>query len=95
MLLVNVIGCHHLQVFGVTWNGERCMCVDPLYSPVSLLFVPRDPVKGLSKLARLLSVMDKTMNELVVEYYHKPIEERERDNRGPHWTDNYYYYYYY
>ena len=50
------------------------VCVDPLYSPVSLLFVPRDPVKGLSKLARLLSVMDKTMNELVVEYYHKPIE---------------------
>ena len=68
MLLANVVGCHHLQVFGVTWNGGRCMCVDPLYSPVSLLFVPRDPVKGVSKLARLLSVMDKTMNELVVEY---------------------------
>ncbi|MCG8622463.1 MAG: hypothetical protein MJE68_10770 [Proteobacteria bacterium] len=60
------------------------MCVDPLYSPVSLLFVSRDPVKGVSKLARLLSAMDKTMNKLVVEYYHKPIEERERDNRGPY-----------
>lgn len=40
MLLVNVVGCHHLQVFGATWNGERCMCVDPLYPPISLLFVP-------------------------------------------------------
>ena len=69
--LVNIVGYYHLQVFGVTWNGERCICVDPLYSPVSLLFVPRDPVKGVSKLARLLSVMDKTMNELVVEYYHR------------------------
>ena len=76
MLLVNIVGCHHLQVFGVTWNGERCMCVDPLYSPVSLLFVPRDPVKGVSKLARLLSVMDNTR---VVEYYHKPTEERVRE----------------
>jgi serine/threonine protein kinase len=88
MLLVNVVGCHHLQVFGATWNGERCMCVDPLYPPISLLFVPRDPAKGVSKLAKLLSVIDKTMNELVVEYYHKPIEERERYNRGPYWTDN-------
>ena len=88
MLLVSVIGCHYLQVFGATWNGERCVCVDPLYSPISLLFVPRDPAKGVSKLARLLCVMDETMNELVGEYYRKPIEERERNSIGPYWTNN-------
>ena len=58
------------------------VCVDPLYSQVSLLFVPRDPVKGVSKLVRLLSVMDKAMNELVVEYYHRRIEEREGTTEG-------------
>ena len=44
-----------------------------LCSPVSLLFVPRDPNYGVSKLAHLLSVLDKTMGD---------------DSRGPYWTDN-------
>lgn len=37
MLLVSVVGCHYLQVFGAVWNGSR-VCVDPLSDPV-----PRDP----------------------------------------------------
>ncbi len=59
MLLVSVVGCHYFQVFGAVWNGERCVCVDPLGSPASLLFVPRDPHNGVLKLARLLSMIDK------------------------------------
>ena len=87
MLLVSVVGCHYLQVFGAVWNGERCMCVDPLCSPISLLFVPRVPNNGVSKLAQLLSVIDKTMGELK-EYYDKPMVEGETDIRGPYWTGN-------
>lgn len=64
MRLVNVVSCHYLQVFGAVWNGEKCASFDPLCSPVSLLFVPHDPNYGVLKLARLLSVLDKTMGEL-------------------------------
>ena len=87
MLLVSVVGCHYFQVFGAVWNGDRCVCIDPLCSPISLLFVPRDPINGVSKLARLLSVIDKTMGELT-KYYNKPVTERDADSRGPYWTDN-------
>ena len=80
MLLVSVVGCHYLQVFGATWNGHKCVCIDPLCSPISLLFVPRDPNDGVLKLARLLSVMDKTMGELT--------KEDGIDARGPYWTYN-------
>jgi len=34
VLLISVIGCHYLQVFGATWYGDS-VCVDPLCSPVS------------------------------------------------------------
>ena len=85
MFLVSVVGCHHLQVFGAVWNGQKCVCIDPLCSPLSLLFVPRDPTNSVSKLARLLSVLDKTLGELR-DYYDKPLEHT--DNRGPYWTYN-------
>ena len=29
LLLVTVVGCHHMQVFGAVWNGSH-ICVDPL-----------------------------------------------------------------
>ena len=76
MLLVSVVGCHYLQVFGAVWNGQRCVCIDPLCSTISLVFVPCDPNNGVPKLARLLSVINKTMGELT-KYYDKPIEDRE------------------
>ena len=87
MLLGSVVGCHYLQVFGAVWNGERCVCVDPLGSPASLLFVPRDPHNGVLKLARLLSMIDKISHGLM-EYYNKPDEERRTNKRGPYWTDD-------
>ena len=87
MLLVSVVGCHYIQVFGAVWNGQRCACIDPLCSPLSLVFVPRDPNNGVSKLAQLLSVIDKTMGELT-NYYDKPIKNRETNSRGPYWTDD-------
>ena len=46
MLLISVIGCRYLQVFGATWYGDSVR-VDPLCTPVSLLFVPRDPINGV------------------------------------------------
>ena len=76
MLLVSVVGCHYLQVFGAVWNGHRCVCIDPLCSTISLVFVPCDPNNGVSKLVRLLSVINKMMGELT-KYYDKPIEDRE------------------
>ncbi len=87
MLLVSVVGCHYLQVFGAVWNGQKCICVDPLGSPVSLLFVPRDPHNGVLTLARLLSTVDGISHRLE-EYYAKPEQERVENNRGPYWTDN-------
>ena len=53
MLLVSVVGCHYLQVFGAAWDREKRACVDPLSSPVSLLFVPRDPSYGVTKVAKV------------------------------------------
>ena len=58
MLLATVVGCHYFQVFGAVWNGS-VVCIDPLCSPVSFLFVPRDPNHGVSKTARLLSAVIK------------------------------------
>ena len=58
--LGSVVGCHYLQVFGAVWNGAKCVCIDPLCSPFSMLFVPCDPNHSVSKLARLLYVIDKT-----------------------------------
>ena len=82
VLLVNIVGCHYLQVFGAVWNGERCACFDSFCSPVSLLFVPCDPNSGVSKLARLLSVLDKTMGEL--ENYFSSERETNTDRKGPY-----------
>lgn len=83
MLLVSVVGCHYLQVFGAVWNGQRCACMDHLCSPLSLVFVLRDPNYGVLKLAQLLSVIDKTMAELT-----KYCENTETNSSEPYWTDN-------
>ena len=87
MLLVSVVGCHYLQVFGAVWFGVKYACIDPLCSPLSLLYVPRDPNNGVSKVARLLAAIDLTTSKLV-EYYGKSEEERVTNNRWPYWTDS-------
>ena len=50
MFLVSVVGCHYPQVFGAAWDGNS-VCVDPLCSPLSLLYVPHDPNNGIKKVA--------------------------------------------
>ena len=79
MLLVNVVGCHYLQVFGAVWNGDH-VCVDPLCPPVSLLFVPRDPICGAARMARVLAAIKSTLSKLV--QYHRCPDEF---NKGPYW----------
>ena len=68
MLLISVVGCHYLQVFGAVWNGDH-ICVDPLCSPVSLLFVPRNPNGGVAKVARVLAAIKSTVTKL--QQYHE------------------------
>ena len=63
MFLVSIVGCHYLQVFGAVWDGE-CVCVDPLCSPLSLLYVAHDPNDGVMKVARLLSALATAVDKL-------------------------------
>ena len=56
MFLVTIAGCHHLQVFGAVWNNS-VICVDPLCSPISLLYVPHDPNNGIRKVACILNAL--------------------------------------
>ena len=70
MLLLTVIGCHFLQVFGAAWNGGD-VCIDPLCSPVSLLYVPRDPRAQVARTARVLAAIASTVDDLK-EYYSDP-----------------------
>ena len=72
--LLTSVWCH------LEWP-KVCVCIDPLCSPISLVFVPRDPNNDVSKLARLLSVTNKTIGELT-KYYDKPIDNRETDTEG-------------
>ena len=82
MLLATVVGCHYFQVFGAVWN-RNVVCIDPLCSPVSFLFVPRDPNHGVSKTARLLSAMCSTVDELK-KYYECP----RKIIRGPYFCQD-------
>ena len=82
MLLISVIGCHYLQVFGATWYGDS-VCIDPLCSPVSLLFVPRDPINGVAKVACVLNAIKDTIDELM-EWYNCP----DPISKGPYFNDN-------
>ena len=63
MLLLTVIGCHFWQVFGAAWNGSK-VCINPLCSPVSLLFVPHDPRVQVARTARVLAAIASTVDEL-------------------------------
>jgi len=83
MLLVTVIGCHYLQVFGATWNGSE-ICVNPLCSLVSLLFVPRDPINGVAKVACVLIALDHAI-QCLMDLYNSPEEQI---SKGPYFKDN-------
>ena len=37
------------MVFSAAWNGDD-LCVDPLFHPIQLLFVPSDQVEQLAPL---------------------------------------------
>ena len=83
MLLVSLVGCHYFQVFGAVWNGGE-ICVDPLCSPASFLFVPRDPLCGIAKLARIFSALKETILELGTYYANTPLSLRQIDHKGPY-----------
>ena len=84
MLLVAVVGCHFLQVFGAAWNGS-VVSHDPLCSPVSLLFVPRDPNHAVSKMAHVLAALHSTVEKLE-EYYSRSLTERITLSKGPYFN---------
>ena len=67
MFLVSAVGCHYIQVFGAAWDGDS-VCVDPLCSPLSLLYVPHGPNNGIKKVAHLLHALATAVDELKNEY---------------------------
>lgn len=78
MLLVSVVGCHYFQVFGAVWNGSH-VCIDPLSDPISLLPVPRDPNRGIDKVAHVIAAVSSTIDAL-----HKYYSKLDEHNKGPY-----------
>lgn len=68
LLLVTIVGCHYLQVFGAVWYGDH-VCCDPLSPPVSLLFVPNDPLYGIEKAACVFSAIFALAKDLISDHY--------------------------
>ena len=83
LLLATVVGCHHFQVFGAAWHGSKVYS-DPLCSPVSLLFVPRDPTQGVTETARVLAALQATVKHLH-QYYARPASDRLACTTGPYY----------
>ena len=79
MFLITIAGCHHLQVFGAVWNNS-VICVDPLCSPVSLLYVPHDPNDGIRKVARVLSALRFGVDKL----YESSLKQDIMKRSGPY-----------
>ena len=67
MLLISIAGFSHMQVFGGAWNGDDC-CFDPLSLPLSLLFLPSDPLDTLHKVAVMLRAIHKATVDLKEHY---------------------------
>ena len=86
MLLVSLIGCHYFQVFGAVWNRDK-VCIDPLCSPASLLLVPRDPLHGIAKFARIISALKRTVLELGRYYENALVSERRINSEGPYFRN--------
>ena len=69
-------------MFGANWYGDS-VCIDPLCSLVSLLFVPCDPINGVAKVACVLNAIKDTIDELM-EWYNCP----DPISKGPYFNDN-------
>ena len=67
MLLISIAGFSHMQVFGGAWNVDDC-CFDPLSLPLSLLFLPSDPLDTLQKVAVMLRAIYKGTVDLKEHY---------------------------
>ncbi len=90
MLLINVTGPHYMQVFGALWNGSK-VCVDPMTSPVSLLYVRRDPIYGVRNVAKVLQAIDDAIPKLE-EYYNTEDKKSQFGCKGPYYkVDEYQY----
>ena len=83
MILISVVGCHYLQVFGAAWNGGN-ICVDPLCSPVSLLYIPHDPINGIVELAKVLDATVSTLKGLV-----QHLSSQSVKGSGPYYLENF------
>ena len=84
MLLINVVGCHYLQVFGAAWNGAGRISVDPLCSSVSLLVVSCNPVGGVEKTAHVFAAIDAALQKL----YRRALSNfRIKYSTGPYFRD--------
>ena len=81
MLLISIAGFSHMQVFGGAWNGDDC-CFDPLSLPLSLLFLPSDPLDTLHKVAVMLRAIYKATVDLKEHY------ARDDSNRHPYYISD-------
>ena len=63
ILSIIMVGFNMIQVYGVAWNCDE-VCIDPLSQPVSLMFVPKDPLRTIRQLAVLLHAVHVTLQEL-------------------------------
>ena len=81
MLLISIAGFSHMQMFGGAWNGDDC-CFDPLSLPLSLLFVPSDPLDTLHKVAVMLRAIYKATVDLKEHY------ARDDSNRHPYYISD-------
>lgn len=86
MILISLVGCHYLQVFGAAWNGGN-ICMDPLCSPVSLLFVPHDPINGICKVATVLDATVNTLKELKQHLSSQSVQSVKCS--GPYYLENF------
>ena len=68
LLLVSMAGFSHMQVYGGTWNDDD-MCYDPLSLPLSLLFVPSDPLNTIQNVAVMLQSIHGAIVDLKAYYY--------------------------
>ena len=56
-----------ISQYQVAWNGDN-VCVDPLCSPLSLLYVVHDLNNGVMKVARLFRALATAVGKLKNEY---------------------------
>ena len=75
MVLIQLYGCHHFQVFGALWEGDAdsLLVADPLTRPLSLLYVPTDPLNGYYQLARVVTAL-LTLHQKLKDFNESPTD---------------------